>query len=480
MWLVASGQMNAPASRNIVAGKYALDRKLGQGAMGSVWSAEHLSLRSQVAVKFIDPHIASEPDALARFLREARAAASLRSPHVVQILDHGVDNGAPYIVMELLEGETLGARLRRRGSLAPAEVADLLTQVARAVAKAHEVGIVHRDLKPDNIFIVQNDDADLAKVLDFGIAKVTGANVGASAPGTRSGALMGTPVYMSPEQAEGTKQVDFRSDLWSLGVIAYECLLGRRPFESEAIGSLVLDICSRPLPIPSDIGEVPAGFDAWFARACSRDPAGRFSGAKEQLQELRRILDPERIARSLESNASRLSAPVERSGVAAKPLLTATNDPTSSSYDRRASAPPRPRRTRAFVIAGIGAGVAAAALAYWGRSDDASKENKSVAGESEVAPHSSRATLDSNAESAPRAPLASASAPIAAPAPSANPAASSPALPELRKATVGQRAAEKAPEIARPAVKRETEGRATPSAPPAPPTAPTSTVNLGI
>src|SRR5262249_45198937 len=141
-------------------------------------------------------------------------------------------------------------RLARVGRLAPAEVANLMVELARAIGKAHELSIVHRDLKPDNIFLVRNDEVEVTKVLDFGIAKATSA-VGTVSGETRTGAVLGTPHYMSPEQAEGTKLVDHRTDLWALGVIAFECLVGRRPFDSDALGGLVLAICTRPLPVPS-------------------------------------------------------------------------------------------------------------------------------------------------------------------------------------------------------------------------------------
>jgi serine/threonine-protein kinase len=281
--------MGLAAKGTILAGKYALSRCLGEGGMGSVWAAEHLTLRSRVAIKLIHPQLAVNPMAETRFLREARAAATLRSPYVVGILDHGIDDGTPYIVMELLEGESLAARLKRVGKLAPAETASLLGNVAYAMTKAHEAGIVHRDLKPDNIFIVRTEeDREIAKVLDFGVAKIIGSGTAPSGLGTRTGAAIGTPYYMSPEQAEGHKHVDYRSDLWALGVTAYECLVGRRPFESEGY-SWVLAICAGPLPIPSRRGNVPDGFDAWFARACARDPAERFPSAKEQAAELQRI-----------------------------------------------------------------------------------------------------------------------------------------------------------------------------------------------
>jgi serine/threonine-protein kinase len=281
--------MSVGAPQQILSGKYRLERELGRGGMGSVWLAQHLTLRSPVAIKLIDPGIAANPEALSRFLREAQSAAALRSPHVVQILDHGVDNGVPFIVMELLEGESLAARIERQHRLSPPETALILTQVCRAISRAHEAGVIHRDLKPDNIFLVRNDEEEVAKVLDFGVAKASSHGLGAASSATRTGSVLGTPYYMSPEQAEGMKNIDGRSDLWSLGVIAWECLLGNRPFEAETLGGLLLAICARDMPVPSTVGVVPAGFDAWFARACSRNVEARFSSAKELAAELRRV-----------------------------------------------------------------------------------------------------------------------------------------------------------------------------------------------
>jgi serine/threonine protein kinase len=285
--------MNVPSEAAIIAGRYRLVRILGQGAMGTVWQAQHLTLKSQVAIKFIQVDTAPHAQALARFLREAQAAASLRSPHVVQILDHGVDDGMPYIAMELLEGETLADRLARVGRLSPIEAARILVHVGRAIGRAHEAGIVHRDLKPANVFIVRNDDEELAKVLDFGIAKATAANAlaGPASAGTRTGAALGTPYYMSPEQTQGAKNLDFRTDIWAIGVMGFECLLGRRPFDAETLGGLLLAICTGPIPVPSQSGAVLAGFDAWFARACAREPSQRFVSAKETTQEFKRLCD---------------------------------------------------------------------------------------------------------------------------------------------------------------------------------------------
>ncbi len=287
--MIASKSTAAPPQ--IIAGRYRIEAQLGQGGMGSVWRAQHLTLRSPVAIKLIDPALAKSEDAMARFLREAQAAASLRSPHVVQILDHGIDEGLPYIAMELLEGESLAARLLRTARLSPAETARVMTHVARAMARAHEAGIVHRDLKPDNVFLVRNDDEEIAKVLDFGIAKATN-NAFEVTTGTRTGAMLGTPYYMSPEQVEGSKSIDHRSDLWAMAVIAFECLTGLRPFQSDTLGALLLQICSKPVPVPSQYGKVPPGFDEWFARATRRAPDERFQSAREMVDALRVVLTP--------------------------------------------------------------------------------------------------------------------------------------------------------------------------------------------
>ena len=273
----------------VLANRFRLIAKLGEGGMGSVWSADDLTLDSKVAVKLIDPNIASSTEALGRFKREAQAAAALRSVHVVQILDHGfdVENGLPFIAMELLEGESLAARLTRLKRLPAIDTADILSQVARALTRAHEKGIVHRDLKPENIFLVREGENEIAKVLDFGIAKRTGAfgNTGGLKTGT--GALLGTPYYMSPEQALGQSTIDHRADIWSLGIIAYECLAGFRPFDKETLGALLMAICNEPLPVPSTVAPVPPGFDAWFAKVAARKPEERFASAAEATAQLR-------------------------------------------------------------------------------------------------------------------------------------------------------------------------------------------------
>ena len=268
------------AANVVIAERFRLTRQLGQGGMGSVWLATHLALDIPCAVKFIEGEIAQLPEAQARFEREAKAAAQLRSPHVVQILDHGVFQGTPYIAMELLDGEDFGKRLQRIGRMAPSDVLRIIGQVCRALTKAHSVGIVHRDLKPENIFLVPDDDREIAKVLDFGIAKATGSGIDGS--NTKTGAMLGTPYYMSPEQAQGIKAVDARSDLWSLAVIVFQALTGRLPFESEALGDLLVRIIVAPVPMPSHfVSDLPQTFDRWWEKASQRDPAGRFQNARE-------------------------------------------------------------------------------------------------------------------------------------------------------------------------------------------------------
>lgn len=272
----------------ILAGRYKLIHQLGQGGMGSVWYAEHVELGTPAAIKLIDAANAGSADTVARFKREAQAAASLRTANVVQILDYGVDGNTPFIAMEMLEGESLGSRLSRERFLDLPSTARILVQVGKAVSRAHENGIIHRDLKPENIFLARDGEDEVPKVLDFGIAKFT-RRAEELGPDTVTGTLLGTPYYMSPEQASGKRAVDHRTDLWTLGVIAFECLLGRRPFDGETIGGLVLAICVDPLPVPSTVADIPPEFDQWFARSTARNPDQRYQNAREQMADLARI-----------------------------------------------------------------------------------------------------------------------------------------------------------------------------------------------
>jgi serine/threonine-protein kinase len=268
-----------------VAERFRLIRELGRGGMGSVWLAEHTGLEVHCAIKFIDRDGRDYEELCTRFEREAKAAAQLRSPNVVQILDYGVWQDVPYIAMEYLEGEDLAQRLDRVWVLAPGETCYLTSQVARALSKAHAAGIVHRDLKPENVFLAHDGDEETVKVLDFGIAKRPSTEIGDT--GTKTGSLLGTPFYMSPEQARGVKAVDYRSDLWSLAVIVYQCLTGQLPFESEGLGDVLAKIMYEPLPIPTRVKpDLPVTVDSWWQRAAAREPDHRFQTAKELADEL--------------------------------------------------------------------------------------------------------------------------------------------------------------------------------------------------
>lgn len=266
-----------------IASRYKLRAVLGKGAAAEVWRAFDARLEATVAIKLLDPNYAGT-EVARRFLREARASAQLRSLHVVQILDHGLHGMVPYITMELLEGETLAARLERAGVLAPKALAHVFGHIAKAAAKAHAAGIIHRDLKPSNVFIVHGDDPEeeIAKVFDFGIAKVERPAGSAPATGvTQIGTLLGTPVYMSPEQASGAA-VDHRTDLYALGILACEALTGHVPFESDDLGDILRAAVLGELLPPSAMGSVPDGFDAWFERSTALEPSQRFATAKEQ------------------------------------------------------------------------------------------------------------------------------------------------------------------------------------------------------
>jgi serine/threonine protein kinase len=254
--------------------------------MGVVWAAHHLALDTEVAVKLIRPErVAADPALLARFEREAKATARIAHPHVVKVMDYGtVDGAVPYIVMELLQGFSVAELLERGGRLSVATAKSLLEQVAGALESAHAHGIVHRDIKPHNLFITEISHGDplFVKVLDFGVAKTLGeTQVPGSSHLTETGTILGSPPYMSPEQIQGSRDVDLRSDLWSLGVIVYECLTATRPFDGSsfvAVGAAVLHGKYRPA---SELRPtLPKRVDHWFAKALCTDVEGRFQSAR--------------------------------------------------------------------------------------------------------------------------------------------------------------------------------------------------------
>jgi serine/threonine-protein kinase len=263
---------------DVLAGKYRIDKILGAGGMGVVVAAYHLHLDTKVAIKFLLPQALANAQAVARFAREARAAVKIKSEHVARVSDVGtLDNGAPYMVMEYLEGKDLGAWLGKNGPLPVEQAVDFVLQACEAIAEAHALGIVHRDLKPSNLFVVRRPGGSYSvKVLDFGISKAPRGD--ATGPDlTATSAVMGSPLYMSPEQMQSAKEVDLRTDIWALGVVLYELLAGQSPFFADTMPELIARIITEPPPpLSTKRPDAPPGLEAALVRCLQKDRNARF------------------------------------------------------------------------------------------------------------------------------------------------------------------------------------------------------------
>jgi eukaryotic-like serine/threonine-protein kinase len=281
-FLDPSPPLPPPAQLGEVLGKYRLDRIVATGGMGVVVEATHLQLHQSVAIKFLSPLLASEDTAVRRFLQEARAAAQIRSEHVVRVFDvDTLETGTPYIVMELLEGEDLSTMLERRRCLHPSEAVDYVLQACEAVAEAHLLGIVHRDLKPANLFKCNRaDQMPFVKVVDFGVSKLlpTARIAWSSRAATGPHTVMGTPMYASPEQLRCSTQVDVRTDIWALGVILYELIAGKPPFRGNTLFELRAKIAKEPLePLNELQPEVMVELGAVVAKCMAKEPDERYA-----------------------------------------------------------------------------------------------------------------------------------------------------------------------------------------------------------
>jgi len=370
-----------------VAGKYRVERMIGRGGMGAVFQATNIGIGKRVALKFLDHESAQNREASRRFQREAEAAGMAESAHIVQIFDSGAsENGLPFLVMELLTGEDLRARLRREGRLELAEALRITSQVLRALVRAHEAGIVHRDLKPDNVFLcARDDDPSFVKLVDFGISKVARARMADTL--TRKGTVLGTAFYMSPEQAQSFHDIDGRTDLFSVGAILYEMLSGAPPHGGRTYEAVLIAICTHDAPdLRARLPDLPASVAALLAKALERDRARRFQSAAEFLGAL--------------SNVERELGLVAGSASAA---VSSAHTPRARSASEHVE-----RKRYGTLVAGIVATLAGFALAAYfiarvstPRSTTAEQPSASVT--TRVAPPATSAVVVSPVTSAPNA-----------------------------------------------------------------------------
>jgi serine/threonine-protein kinase len=332
----------------LVASRYRVLRELGRGGMGVVYVVEHLHTGERLALKVLNAHGASDPEATGRFRREARVGAQIKSEHVVRVTDADVATelgGAPFFVMELLDGLDFEKLVGKAGAIHPDVVIALLSQVAKALDKAHGLGIVHRDLKPENIFLHRRqDEPPIVKVLDFGISKflrpTAGEQTGLSA--TSTGTLMGTPYYMAPEQARGEGDaIGPCTDVWSMGIVTLRLLTAAIYWTAQTHAELMVQLLASPMPPPSArwpfLGEK---FDRWFARSCNRHPGQRWSTVGEQIKALREALDGQAT-----TNAASMNAIVALLGNLSSGKIAAASGPAQPIPRRPSDHPPSSRKS---------------------------------------------------------------------------------------------------------------------------------------
>jgi serine/threonine protein kinase len=363
-----SGELQGiPSAGQVIAGKFVIEQVLGVGGMGVVVSAKHVHLGQKVAIKFLRKDSAKNQEAINRFLREARAVVGLQSAHVVRVMDVGVlDDGMPYMVMEHLSGTDLNRVLEQRKTLPPQEAVDYVLQGMEAIAEAHALGIVHRDLKPANLFLTRSPDGSpLVKVLDFGISKAADTMRQQEQSLTATSAVMGSPLYMSPEQLRSSKNVDVRTDIWALGVILYELLAGQPPFVADTVTGLCAKIAADPAtPLRSVNPGVPGPLEAVVMRCLEKDMTRRYPTAADLALALQPFGSPEgrraadrivRIGKPLGTSESDAVASGQPSapGASSGPHVSTGYAETQANW-QTANAQRR-RRTTTLMVVGAGA-----------------------------------------------------------------------------------------------------------------------------
>jgi serine/threonine protein kinase len=352
----------------VLAGKYRVERVLGVGGMGVVVAAHHIGLDERVAIKFLLPEALGNPEAVARFAREARAAVKIKSLHVARVSDVGVlDTGAPYMVMEYLQGQDLSQRLRDHGPMGVPETIDLVLQACEALAEAHALGMVHRDLKPANLFLTQQaDGSPCVKVLDFGISKVTSPGSSGNDFGmTKTQAIMGSPLYMSPEQMASSRDVDARADIWAIGTILFELLTGRVPFLGDTMPQLCAMILQEAPPPPRHLRpDVPEGLQQVVLRCLEKDKQRRFANVGE----LASALVPFG-SRGANRSAERVSRVLSAAGISSSQLNLASAPPPAVEAATQANfgktGPVSSHRALFIGLASLGLLAAVAAVFAW-------------------------------------------------------------------------------------------------------------------
>jgi serine/threonine-protein kinase len=344
----------------VLLGKYRVESVLGRGGMGVVLRVTHLHLGEELAIKVLMPEGAANPDSSSRFLQEAQAVVRLRGEHVARVTDIGLlPEGLPYMVMEYLQGTDLAGELRRRGTLVPGELVDYALQACEALAEAHAHGIVHRDIKPANLFLTARPDGTpLIKVLDFGISKAT---LSTNALVTKTDVVMGTVGYMSPEQMKAAKDIDGRTDIWALGVVLYECLTGRRPFEGESFSAVVLTAGTEPPP-PMD-ARIPRGIQSVVLRCLEKDRRARFPTIASLAAALAPFAQDKRAASMVVDRTSRMR---QRPGSTSEAVADPGVSPNGATVDLhpRAPIPPTPKAGAGARRALLGGSVAAVTIAF--------------------------------------------------------------------------------------------------------------------
>ncbi len=347
----------------VLAGKFRIERVLGQGGMGVVVAATHLQLDERVALKFLLPDALGNPEAVERFAREARAAVKIKSEHVARVSDVGtLESGSPYMVMEYLEGQDLASYVRATGAMAVPSAIEFVLQACEAIGEAHALGIVHRDLKPANLFVTSRvDGSPCIKVLDFGISKLTMPGTGQELNMTKTNSVMGSPLYMSPEQMSSTRSVDMRADIWALGVILYEILTGRVPFEAETMPQLCGMILQDPPPPLRDMRpDVPDALQSVVFRCLEKNREQRFANVAE----LAAALAPFGAA-SAQRSADRISRVLGAAGIQSAPgsAVAALSSPVGTSTSTNWGSPQAAKKTRAPLFIALAVGLLGLAVA---------------------------------------------------------------------------------------------------------------------